>query len=175
MVFDDRGVPVNLNLAGEAIHIAIDSGILQGPAGPTGPAGADGSPGPPGATGPAGAGAVLMFGNGSWGAGTATKYADPWWAPTAAVTTAVKIPVPRDGTLRNLRLWARIGGTGSFTAQVRVNDVVTALAVLVGPLVTTAANLINTVAVTAGALVDLEIVRTLAGSPTDITITMELA
>jgi hypothetical protein len=57
---------------------------------------------------------------------------------------------------------------------VRVNDVVTALAVTVGAGVTQAENTTAAVPVSQGDRIDIEIVRTVAGSPTDITITLEL-
>jgi len=119
-------------------------------------------------------GAVLMWGNSGWGAGTTTKYADPFWISAAAGTAPIQMRVPRPGTLRNLMLQARAGGAGTFTVQVRVNDVVTALAVTIGAGVTQAENTAAAVPVIQGDRVDVEIVRSVAGSPTDITITVEL-
>jgi len=124
--------------------------------------------------GPPGRGAILMWGNSTWGTGTNTKYADPFWISAAAGTAAIQIRAPRPGTLRNLMLQARAGGAGTFTAQVRVNDVVTPLAVAVGAGVTQAENTSDEVQVNLGDRIDVEIVRPVAGSPTDITITVEL-
>ena len=118
-------------------------------------------------------GAVLMWGNSGWGAGTATKYADPFWIASAAGTNPIQIRAARPGTLRNLMLQARVVGTGTFAARVRVNDVATPLAVTVAG-VAQAENTTNQVAINLGDRIDLEIVRTVAGSPTDITITVEL-
>lgn len=124
---------------------------------------------------PAVRGAILMWGNSGWGTGTNTKYADPFWISSAAGTNPIQVRVPRPGTLRNLMLQARVGGAGTFTAQVRVNDVVTALAVTVGAGVTQAENTAAAVPVNQGDRVDIEVVRPVAGSPTDITITVEVA
>jgi hypothetical protein len=123
---------------------------------------------------PAVRGTILMWGNSGWGTGTNTKYADPFWISSAAGTNPIQVRVPRPGTLRNLMLQARVGGAGTFTAQVRVNDVVTALAVTVGASVTQAENTVAAVPVNQGDRIDIEIVRPVAGSPTDITITVEL-
>jgi hypothetical protein len=119
-------------------------------------------------------GGVLLWGNSGWGTGTATKYADPFWVTSAAGTTPIQVRVPRSGTLRNLMLLARVSGAGTFTARVRVNDVATALAVTVGSGVTQAENLTDSIAVNQGDRIDLEVVRTVAGSPTDVTISAEL-
>jgi hypothetical protein len=115
-------------------------------------------------------GGLLLWGNSGWGTGTNTKYADPFWVTSAAGTTPIQIRVPRPGTLRHLMVLARVSGAGSFSARVRVNDVATALLVTVGAGVTQAENLTDSVAVAQGDRIDLEIVRTVAGSPTDITI-----
>jgi hypothetical protein len=123
---------------------------------------------------PAVRGAILMWGNSGWGTGTNTKYADPFWISSAAGTNPIQVRVPRPGTLRNLMFQARVGGAGTFTAQVRVNDVVTALAVTVGASVTQAENTVAAVPVNQGDRIDIEIVRPIAGSPIDITITVEL-
>lgn len=119
-------------------------------------------------------GCLLLWGNSGWGTGTNTKYADPFWVTSAAGTTPIQIRVPRAGTLRHLMVLARVSGAGSFSARVRVNDVATALVVTVGAGVTQAENLTDAVAVAQGDRIDLEIVRTVAGSPTDITISAEL-
>lgn len=124
---------------------------------------------------PAVRGAILMWGNSGWGTGTSTKYADPFWISSAAGTNPVQVRLPRPGTLRNLMLQARVAGAGTFTAQVRVNDFVTALAVTVGAGMTQAENIAAAVPVSQGDRLDIEIIRTVAGSPTDVTITLELA
>ncbi len=119
-------------------------------------------------------GGVLMWGNSGWGSGTNTKYADPFWTGAAAGTVALQIRAPRSGTLRHLMLLARVSGAGTFTARVRVNDVATALVVTLGSGATQTENLIDSIAVNQGDRIDLEVARTVAGSPTDITITAEL-
>jgi hypothetical protein len=123
---------------------------------------------------PAVRGAILMWGNSGWGTGTNTKYADPFWISAAAGTAPIQMRVPRAGTLRNPMLQARAGGSGTFTAQLRVNDIVTPLAVTVGAGVTQAENTSAAVQVNQGDRVDVEVVRPVAGSPADITITVEL-
>jgi len=119
-------------------------------------------------------GAILMWGNSGWGTGTNTKYADPFWISAAAGTNPIQVRVPRPGTLRNLMFQARVGGAGTFTAQVRVNEAVTPLAVTVSASGTQAENTTAAVAVNQGDRIDVEIVRPVAGSPTDIAITVEL-
>jgi len=118
-------------------------------------------------------GGLLLWGNSGWGTGTNTKYADPFWVTSAAGTTPIQIRVPRSGTLRHLMVLARVSGAGSFTARVRVNDVATALTITVGSGVTQAENLTDSIVVSQGDRIDLEVVRTVAGSPTDITISVE--
>lgn len=119
-------------------------------------------------------GGMLLWGNSGWGTGTNTKYADPFWVTSAAGTTPIQVRVPRSGTLRRLMILARVSGAGTFTARVRVNDVATALAVTVGAGVTQAENVADSIAVNQGDRIDLEVVRTVAGSPTDVTISAEL-
>lgn len=120
-------------------------------------------------------GAMLMWGNTGWGTGTNTKYADPYWTSSLAGTVPVQIRAPRAGTLRNLMVLTRVAGAGSFTARVRINDVDSILAVSVGVGVLQGENITDVVAVAKGDRIDVEIVRPLAGSPSDITITAELA
>lgn len=119
-------------------------------------------------------GAIVMWGNSGWGTGTNTKYADPYWTGAAAGTVALQIRAPRSGTLRHLMLLARLSGAGTFTARVRINDVATALVVTLGSGATQTENLTDSIAVNQGDRIDLEVARTVAGSPTDITITAEL-
>lgn len=124
---------------------------------------------------PVAAAPVLMWGNKGWGAGTATRYADPFWSGANAASDALQMRVPRNGTLRNLFVLARSAGSGDFTAQLRVNDVPTALAVNVATGVQQAENTADSIAVNQGDRIDMEIVRTASGSPSDITILAEFA
>jgi len=124
---------------------------------------------------PLAAAPVFMWGNKGWGAGTATRYADPFWSGANAASDALQMRVPRSGTLRNLFVFARSAGSGDFTAQLRVNDVPTALATNVPTGVQQAENTADSVAVNQGDRIDMEIVRTAAGSPSDVTILAEFA
>ena len=116
---------------------------------------------------------MLLWGNRGWGAGTSTRFADPYWSDNNAGSDAVAFRVPRAGVIRSLYFYATQAGSGEFTATVRVNGASTALAVTVGSGIAEAENLSDEVSVNAGDRIDLEITRTASGDPDFPTITAE--
>lgn len=114
---------------------------------------------------PSAATGVLQWGNTNVGASTASRLLDPGFedrlAPLLASGTGTRLRMPRAGTLRNLYVQHNTpGGTGAtVTYTVRVNGVVTALAVSLASTATTASDMVSAVAVAAGDLVDIEVTK----------------
>lgn len=146
---------------------------LQSITGSTGPQGLQGETGAVGPQGPPGNSAILVWGNNGFGTGINTKYADPFWDRSVAGTSPIGFRLPRSGTLKNFTFSADSAGVGDFTASVRVNDVPTLLSLPISATTTQSVNSVNSLAVNQGDKLDLEIIRNIAGSPTNPIFTIE--
>lgn len=127
--------------------------------------------------------AALLFGSGNILSTATDRYLYPSYTDDIAQVTAVQYRVPRNGSIRNLRVHVNIVSTDAtnITYRLRVNGVPTALTVTFAANTADGSNLANSVVVSAGDLVDLEVVKAgaLAGGPTnapqDIAASLEYA
>ena len=121
----------------------------------------------------------FMWGNGSIGTSTSTRYMAPGYSPNAAVTSVVQMRVPRAGTVKNLRVHVNSAGTGAanLTFTVRKNSVATALACTFSNTATDGSDLVDTVTFAAGDLIDVTVAKSasITGSPTDLFVTVEFS
>jgi hypothetical protein len=133
--------------------------VDEGAPGPAGPAGVAGAPGPAGAPGTSNAPSPFVFGVDSTGF-NGTRYMVPGYWDTIAPLTPEGIRAPRAGTLKDLRINKRVAGAGaSETFAVRVNGVLTALAVTVAASSTSGSNTTDFVSINAGDLVEIQIIK----------------
>lgn len=130
--------------------------------------------------GGAGVGGLLLFGANSVSATTADRFLYPSYDDSLAMTSAILLPVPRAGTIRNLFV-SQTSGAGNgedIVYEVRVNGAPTGITVtLASTLAGTVSDLVNAVVVAQGDRVDLIVTKALSvgTGPSDITATMELA
>jgi hypothetical protein len=119
----------------------------------------------------------LIWGAGDVGNSTTTRYLFPGYDDDLAQTVAIRIPAPRAGNIKTLRV-VHNGPAGNGSAIVytlRVGGVASALTASLASTGSTASDLVNTVAVLAGDLLDIEITKAagVGTSPTDVTVTVE--
>jgi hypothetical protein len=110
------------------------------------------------------AGAPVHWGCGDIGGSATDRYLYPGFDDDLAQVDVIQWRVPRNGTIRNLRV--RINAVGAAATNVtytlRVNGVPTALAVTIAANVADGSNLANSVVVSAGDLVDIIITKAAA-------------
>lgn len=131
-----------------------------------------------------GTGSIIAWGNQSVGGPDSLRYMDPWGAQNQIAgtdgTTNARTVAPRAGTISNLFVrHANPQGNGNdITYTVRINGVLSALAVTLASDASQASNLVDSVAVAQGDNVDIEVSKPNGGvgnSPDGITVQGEFA
>jgi hypothetical protein len=126
------------------------------------------------------AGAPITWGAGDIAKTTTTRYLFPGYDDDLAQTDIIQWRVPRNGTVRNLRVRCNAVGAAAtnLTYTLRVNGVGTALAVTMAASSADGSNLANSVVVSAGDLVDIEVTKAavlVGAKPYDIVASVEFA
>lgn len=111
---------------------------------------------------------------------TTVRYLYPWFSDNMARTARIEWDVPRNGTLRKLRVRHNTAGAAAtvLTYTVEVNTVNTSLSAALAASATTGSDLSNTAVVSAGDTVSLEVTKAanLVGArPRDIMVSVEYA
>lgn len=122
-------------------------------------------------------GAVLMWGDGSVGNSTTTRYLTPGYDQGIAPTSIVSVSVPRGGTLRNMYIRHNdpSGNSNPITYTVLVNGLPTPITISLAANSTGGQDLANSFAVSEGDLIAIEASKlSSTNSPSDIVATMEL-
>ena len=124
---------------------------------------------------------ILIWGNSSVAATTATRYLEPGYETATAplVAAIVQIRAPFAGTLRNLfiRQNGPAGNGNLIVYTVRVNGAVTLLSVSIASTTANGSDIVDTVAVAQGDLIDIEVTKAIAvgTTPARITASLEIA
>lgn len=122
---------------------------------------------------------ILAFGNGGLATNTTARFLTPGYITNNAPTQAVQLVCTRTGTLKNLYIRHNTAGVGAvnLTYTVRINGVVTSLAVVMLANATSGNNTVNSVSVAAGDRIDIQVTKAanIGASPTDIMATFEVA
>jgi|GEM_PF-4877673 len=125
---------------------------------------------------------IFFWGNLNVATSTDVRYMHPGFGDTTALLTRVSVRMPRSGSLMNM--YVRHNGLGNSSNRVRytlqVNAVSSAMVVDLQANAPDGSNTTTVVPVGAGNLVDIQVTKPDGslgggGSPTEITITMELA
>jgi hypothetical protein len=123
--------------------------------------------------------AMLAWGNTAVSGTTTTRYMSPYYGTVLAPTSPIQFRVSRAGTVRNLRVRHNdpLGNGSNIIYTLRVNGVVTPLAVTIASTATDGNNLVASVPVLAGDLLDIEVTKaaSIATSPNEIVLTAEFA
>ena len=121
----------------------------------------------------------LIFGAGTIGSSTTSRYLFPCYSDSLAQTSAVQFRASRAGTLQNLRVRHNItaGNGNNVVYTIRKNGAPTALTATLASTANDASDLVNTVGVAAGDLLDIVITKAAAigASPRDVIATLEFA
>lgn len=121
----------------------------------------------------------FIFGAGTVGSTTTTRYLFPGYSDSQAQTDAVQFRVPRAGTFQKLRVRHNdLGGSANAVVYtLRVNGTPSILTVSLAANAADASDLVNSVVVAAGDLIDIEVTKASAiGSGLrDIMATLEFA
>lgn len=132
------------------------------------------APSPPGS-----AYAILQWGATGLTSTVTTRYMTPGWGFGNAGTSAIRMPIPRDGTVQRMYVLHNIpaGNGNNIVYTVRNNGVATALLVTLASTAAVGSNLISSFAVVAGDQIDIQVTKALdvAVSPSNIEIVLELA
>lgn len=122
-------------------------------------------------------GSVLLHGALQVAATTITRFLWPSYENTLAPTISVQYPIPRSGTIRNLRVLHGIpaGAGGLIVYTLRVNSISTALSVSMPSTDILGEDLVDAIPVNAGDFIDIIVTKAVAigASPINITATME--
>ena len=124
---------------------------------------------------------ILIWGNSSVAATTATRYLEPGYETATAplVAAIVQIRAPFAGTLRNLfiRQNGPAGNGNLIVYTVRVNGAVTLLSVSIASTTANGSDIVDTVAVAQGDLIDIEVTKAIAvgTTPARIIASLEIA
>lgn len=125
---------------------------------------------------------IFFWGNENVATGTDIRYMHPGFGDQTALLTRISVRMPRSGSLMNM--YVHHNGLGASSNRVRytlqVNAVSSALVIDLQANAPDASDTTTVVPVAAGDLVDIEITKPDGslgggGSPTEITITLELA
>lgn len=120
----------------------------------------------------------ITWGDDSIATSTTTRYLTPWFDDGTAETTEASYRVPSAGTAQNLRVRARVAGTGAatLTYTLMVNGGASALAVAMSNTVQDGSDLVNTVSLSAGDLISIRVTKSasLSSSPDDIVASLEV-
>ena len=122
-------------------------------------------------------GGVVLFGDNGVTATTTTRYLSPGVSGGNALTSAISLVVPRDGTLQNLYIRHNFtnGNGNAIVYTVRINGVGSALTVSLASTTAVGSDLVNTVFVNQGDTVDIEVTKAIVigNSPGRIVASME--
>jgi copper chaperone CopZ len=121
----------------------------------------------------------MLFGAGSVGSSTTTRYLFPCYSDSIAQTTPVQFRAARAGTLQNLRVRHNTaGGNGNaIVYTIRINGVGSSLTVSMLSTASDGSDLVNTAAVSAGDLIDVIVTKasTVGGGVKDVIASVEFA
>jgi hypothetical protein len=119
----------------------------------------------------------MLFGAGSVGSSTTSRYLFPCYSDSLAQTVPVQFRASRAGTLKNLRVRHNVtaGNGNAIVYTIRINGVASALTVSLLSTTADGSDLVNTAAVSAGDLIDVIITKASAvgGSPKDVIASVE--
>jgi hypothetical protein len=119
----------------------------------------------------------MLFGAGSVGSSTTTRYLFPAYSDSIAQTSVVQFRSSRAGTMKNMRVrHNKAAGNGnSIVYTVRINGTPSSLSVSMASTANDGSDLVNTAAVAAGDLVDVEITKASAvgQAPSDVAASVE--
>ena len=125
-----------------------------------------------------GGGSQLVFGADQVSSTTSIRYLYPGYSAAIAQTSPIPQRVSRSGTMKNMYI-AQIGdGNGTnLTYTLRINGLVTLLAVTLASTDNTGSNIADEVAIAAGDLIDIEVTKAggLGSSPDEVTCSIEFA
>lgn len=125
-----------------------------------------------------GIGSILTWGDDSITTTTTTRYLTPGFDDGTAETTETAYRVPADGTAKNLRVRARVAGTGAatLTYTLMVNGSPSTLSVAMSNTVQDGSDLSNTVSLSAGDLISIRVTKSasLTSDPDDIVASLEV-
>ena len=130
---------------------------------------------------PGGAGgndSLLLFGSGTVGGSTTTRYLYPGYDDGLAQTAVIQINAAYAGTLQDFYIRHNSpGGSGAdITYTIRINSVASIITATLASTGTAVSDLVNTAAVVAGDLIDVEITKAggVGAGPSDIACTINL-
>jgi len=123
--------------------------------------------------------ATLLFGAGSVGFTTTTRYMFPGFDSSLAQTSAIRFRVPRAGKIRKMRVHQNVpAGNGlAIVYTLRVEAVATALFVSMASTASEGANNVASVSVSDDDLIDIEITKaaSVVTAPSDVMVSLEFA
>jgi hypothetical protein len=125
---------------------------------------------------------IFIWGNSSITTAANVRYLTPGFGHATTQASPIGVRMPRDGAIRNMYVRHNVlgGSTNTIRYTVEKNGVASALTLDLASNVADASETSTTVAVTAGDLVSLKTEKPLGslgggGSPSDLTVTVELA
>jgi hypothetical protein len=119
----------------------------------------------------------FVFGTLASSAATAARYLAPGAGQLIESTTEIQMAFPRAGVIRNMRIDCDAGiGGGTNTYTLRINGVASALSIAILNTATSGGPDTSQVAIAAGALVSMQVTKTVAPATpqTNIVVTVEL-
>lgn len=123
--------------------------------------------------------AILTWGDDSIATSMTTRYLTPGFDDGQAETTETAFRIPFACTLKNLRIRARVAGSGAatLTYTLVVNGTPSSLTVSMSNTSQDGSDLVNTVAVSAGDLISIRVTKSasLSSSPDDVMASLEAA
>lgn len=122
---------------------------------------------------------ILTWGDDSITTTTTTRYLTPGFDDGTAETTETAYRMPAAGTAQNLRVRARVAGTGAatLTYTLMVNGSPSSLSVAMSNTAQDGSDLVNTVSLSAGDLISIRVTKSasLSSDPDDIVASLEVA